>query len=510
MKIHISCLVDRDPKFVIQAYNWVVSLRSSGTTATPFVCAVDGALSEQQVRTFEVLGAKVVAAERFGEGHAAYCNKISQLFIDDVVDCDFLILSDADIGFLAPPEQTVNGASLRAKPVDGPKPKVANIEEWLEAIGMPWFGDAEAQFAPARERPKKKGTALKVAVKRLLRPGLPDKVRRRTLVHNYNGGLYVIRQDKIQRLREAWSNYATQLLAAAPPDAEWAKHADQIGLACAVHDLRLKVSELESGWNFPTHFTHDRYRAVTNCPNLYGLHYHGHMDNHGLPKTVGVPWLDEPINVLRDAIRVGRRECFDNEIFWNYRYRYFSDLGSGQGSRGATLTEKKGLTAPAFDEMAGFSVVDVGCGDLEFVRDLSFGDYLGLDLSEQAIATAQAKRPEWSFRHDRIDTLDDASFDFALCMDVLIHQPNRAAAEAMVDDLLRVSRKGVLLSIHAHPHVESNISFNTFAIRDYLRDHADTRAVTPLGMFRDTEILAISKEEGFFDRKKELVDPEVK
>jgi len=153
--------------------------------------------------------------------------------------------------------------------------------------------------------------------------------------------------------------------------------------------------------------------------------------------------------------------------------------------------------------MSTFSVVDVGCGDLEFVRNLSFADYLGLDLSEQAIATAQAKRPEWSFRHGRIDTINEASFDFVLCMDVLIHQPNRASAEALVDDLLRVARKGILLSIHSEKQTDSNISFNTFAIKSYLQDNADTYAVISLGKFRDTEILAISKEHGVFDNIKD-------
>jgi len=305
VKIHISCLVDRDPKFVIQAYNWLVSIHSTNTKATPFVCAVDGALSAQQVRTFESLGAKVVAAERFGEGRAAYCNKISQLFIDDVIDCDFLILSDADLGFLAPPEQAINGDPLRARPVDAPNPTVTNIEKWLEAIETPGFGDAEAQFSPRLGRPQKPTAALKHAVKQLLQPKQQDKVQRRTLAHNYNGGLYVIRRDEIQRLREAWYNYATKLLAAAPPNAQWAKHADQVGLACAVHALGIEVSKLESGWNFPTHLSVDHYRTFTDSPKLYCLHYHGHMDSHGLPKKVGVPWLDDSLNLLRKAITGG-------------------------------------------------------------------------------------------------------------------------------------------------------------------------------------------------------------
>lgn len=499
MKVHLSCLVDHDPKFAIQAFNWVTSLKATGTAATPFICSVDGALSPSQRRSFENLGARVLDAERFGDGRAAYCNKISQLFVDDVLDCDWLILSDADIGFLAPPEQMINEKPLRAKLVDFPNPELSDIEGWLNAIGVPWFGDAYADFAHVSHHKRTKVTALIEILKKKAGLANIDKVKRKTLAHNYNGGLYVIRRQDVEALRTSWSDYARKLLAAAPADVSWAKHADQIGFACAVHDLGLEVSELESGWNFPTHFSPRTYKMAASTQRLLGLHYHDCMDNHGMPERVGVPWIDDPLNTLRKNIVAGRREQFDNEIFWNYRYKYFPELGSGLGSRGETLAQKQTIVAPAFQEFTGCSVVDVGCGDLEFVRDQAFGNYLGLDVSEEAIATAKAKRPEWSFRIDRIDTVDDASFDFALCMDVLIHQPNTAAARALVDDLLRVARKGVVLSIHADPQVNSGISFNTFDLRTYLEDHPATRAVLPLGKFRDTEVFAISKAEGIFE-----------
>jgi hypothetical protein len=307
MKIHISCLVDNDPKFIIQAYNWLLSLKATGTKATPFICAVDGSLSEQTCRTFKYLGAKVVSANRFGEGRAAYCNKISQLFIDDVIDCDFLILSDADIGFLAPPEQTVNGAPLRAKRVDLPVPHVTTIEEWLKTIGIPWFGESEAQFAPRQGH----RTELTSLVKKQSHLNPLENVKRKTLAYNYNGGLYVIQQNEIKRLREAWSKYAAKLLAAAPLSAKWSIHADQIGLACAIYDLGIEVSELESCWNFPTHLPAEMYGTFNNYQEQYGLHYHNHLDNHGLPLKVGVPWLDNSIELLRDVIIKGRREYFE-------------------------------------------------------------------------------------------------------------------------------------------------------------------------------------------------------
>ena len=162
------------------------------------------------------------------------------------------------------------------------------------------------------------------------------------------------------------------------------------------------------------------------------------------------------------------------------------------------MARKQALTAPAFREMAGSSVVDLGCGDIEFGRNEAFGDYLGLDLSAEAIATAKSKRPDWTFRTDPIETVGNESFDYALCMDVLIHQPNSASAEKLVENLLRVARKGVVLSIHSDPATNSGISFNTFDLRTFLERHPAVRSVVPLGAFRDTDILAVGKAPGVF------------
>lgn len=469
MKVHISCLIDCDPKFVIQAYNWALSLKETGTTATPFICSVEGAISDAQAQTFESIGVHVSDVKRFGERHAAYCNKISQLFVDEVIDCDWLILSDADIGFLAPPERMIDGAPLRAKPVDLPSPSANAIDEWLRKIGLSWFGDAEASF-----------------------PRLSEPTQRLTLAHNYNGGIYAMRHDCIREFRKTWADYARSLLSVASPEAKSSVHADQIAFACTVRELGLHVSELGLCWNFPVHLDARHYAALKERPELLALHYHKRMDNHGVPETIGVRWIDEAIIELRNRIVTGRQDKFDNEIFWNYRYRYFPQLGSGLGSRGTALAEKKKITAPAFAEMAGCSVIDVGCGDLEFVRNESFGDYLGLDVSEQAISTAKAKQPTWSFRTDRIETIEDNSFDFALCMDVLIHQPNTRAAVALVDELIRVARKGIVLSIHANQKTNSGISFNTFTLRNYIAKHPGAHAVSALGTFRDVEVFAIS------------------
>lgn len=499
LKIHISCVVDNDPKFVIQAYNWVISLKETGTVATPFICSLEGALSESQAKTFTKIGARVFEVERFGKGLAAYCNKISQLFVDELVDCDWLILSDADIGFLKPPEQTINGAQLRAKRVDYANPSVKQIEDWLEAIGMPWFGDAEAQFVRQSSRLNAITRMVKSVMSGQARCTGTDMTQRKTLLHNYNGGLYVIRRDALIALRTAWSQFASKLLETAPSKAGWCKHADQIGFACAVKSLSLEVSELESGWNFPTHLNHHAYKTLLHKPQLFGLHYHSQLDNHGLPKAMGLPWIDRSLNALREVIVTGRREHFDNEIFWNFRYKYYPELGSGLGSRGDTLVHKQALTAPAFEKMANYSVVDIGCGDIEFVHKEAFGEYMGIDLSEQAITKAKKKRPDWSFRVGRIESLQDEFFDFVLCMDVLIHQPNRAAAEALVDDMFRVARKGIVLSIHASSQTNSNISFNTFTLRNYLLDNLAICRIVSLGTFRDTEILAVSKIDNIFE-----------
>jgi glycosyltransferase involved in cell wall biosynthesis len=156
-----------------------------------------------------------------------------------------------------------------------------------------------------------------------------------------------------------------------------------------------------------------------------------------------------------------------NGFFWDYRYRTNPSLGSGVGSRGIYQTIKRELlnrnvVAP------DLSVVDIGCGDLEVCRYLSFKSYIGVDEAPQALALARAKRPDWSFREAPLDTRGGPVAEAALCFEVLIHAPTAEAATALVETLSASASKRIVISGYDHPIPQSSIVYFHAPLRDML------------------------------------------
>lgn len=95
------------------------------------------------------------------------------------------------------------------------------------------------------------------------------------------------------------------------------------------------------------------------------------------------------------------------------------------------------------------SVLDVGCGDgtfLNFLKEQNRGLVLaGVDISEQALSISKDRGFE-TFQADVSGPLPfkEKSFDYCVCSEVLEHIPN---SEDLLNELGRVSRKGVLVSV---------------------------------------------------------------
>src|SRR5207249_2436614 len=122
------------------------------------------------------------------------------------------------------------------------------------------------------------------------------------------------------------------------------------------------------------------------------------------------------------AIATVWHQAFPNRVFWEWRYCTNPELGAGIGSRGEPLAEKRELLRRIIAEFQPAAVLDVGCGDCEATRGLSLGDYIGLDISPEAIRLARVARPDGTFE---VGELDDHTLqaELTICLDVLIHQP---------------------------------------------------------------------------------------
>ena len=128
-------------------------------------------------------------------------------------------------------------------------------------------------------------------------------------------------------------------------------------------------------------------------------------------------------------------------------------------------------------DVAGLRVLDVGCGDRPYEKLLhGAAEIVGFDVPGNPHAHL----------HGSIDALpvEDASFDVVLCLQVLEHVPDPAAA---VRELRRVVRPGgsVLLSTHGiypfHPNPDDLWRWTHDGLERLFRDNGDgsTVAVRP-------------------------------
>jgi SAM-dependent methyltransferase len=147
---------------------------------------------------------------------------------------------------------------------------------------------------------------------------------------------------------------------------------------------------------------------------------------------------------------VPRDTAFDNREYWETRYATDPERGSGKGSRGRHLNRKRRLLDQVISEVRPASILDVGCGDLEVVADISFsGTYTGIDLSPTILERNRALRPDWNFiAGDFVELARQGGLeaDLVICLDVLIHQIDADTYREFVRELVNVTRKTAIVN----------------------------------------------------------------
>lgn len=453
----------------MQAWNWLLSLQALGSQCRIFIHYLPGSLSYKVKAEFGALGATLVEIEPFGSTAAGrYCNKIRQLENPELLEADYVILSDADIAFLRDPALLIRSGRFRAKIVDAPNPPEELWSKLLVRAGL----DRKVGTIPLEMEPSVQ-----------------------TFATNFNGGLYVMPAEMARTLLPLWRKHADFSLAQEDLLGSYLHHSDQLGIGLALAEGGMLIDSLAAGANLPMHFPREKLSLLAK-QEVSGLHYHWCIDQHGLPSKVGVEWIDAAIHRLREVLTAHRRNSFLNDIFWDFRYAQFPELGSGLGSRDEILAYKQRLLHPYITMIGDGTILDVGCGDLEVFAPLPAVHYTGIDVSEQALSIARDKRPEWAFEFRSISDIETSSFDYCSCIDVFIHQPNERAAKALVHDLTRVASKGIIFSAHSVEIEGDNISFNSSDIKYYIATMPEISAVYEIGSYRDVTLYFAEKGMG--------------
>ncbi|WP_242110310.1 hypothetical protein [Luteimonas aquatica] len=272
--IAISCVIDEDFKYHRQARSFIASLAALDHARDlkkivhhtgPLQPEFSAWLSGQGVTTRQVA--------RYGDGPAAYCNKLQQFESLLQTGASHLILCDADIVFLSSPRALVREGHVRARIVDGPNPDAAMLRRLLDAAG---FRDEPCSAQPG------------------FQPGA------RTHRLNCNGGMYVLERKQLSELSPAWRRWSAYCLSRQDILRDKILHADQLGFMLAMLETGLPFAELPCHANFPTHFDPARYADVPET--FSSLHYHGNVDGDGRLGCVGIPGIDAAIRKANAAL----------------------------------------------------------------------------------------------------------------------------------------------------------------------------------------------------------------
>lgn len=120
--------------------------------------------------------------------------------------------------------------------------------------------------------------------------------------------------------------------------------------------------------------------------------------------------------------------------FWDERYR--TGLSSGKGSVGDYRKWKWNLIEK-YVNIKDKCILDVGCGDLQFLKRKKFKDYFGIDISPTIIARNKKRHRKLSFAVLDATWHDLVIFqrDVVLCMDVLFHIMDDERFGILLDNL---------------------------------------------------------------------------
>ena len=431
-RVLVACVAENRPPYAQETVCLFSSLAACGGRLAEaqklayFVESVEGPIAEELAR----LGVTVKVVERLSD-IVPHANKIRML--DESEDFDHLVALDTDVVIGRDFSEMVCGSAVRAKPVDDDP---LTLEAWQQIFEHFRVILPEARF-------------------------LTTFSLKETIAY-FNSGVLIIPRSHVGTLARSWERFIWELVDAyevLPDLAEQRFFTDQFALSLALADNRIPFLPLPIEMNFPTHFPiHQAYRPNKICP--YVLHHHHRLSVFGELLPSGYEEPDQRIAAINNILRAktGTKRTSGTKSggigngaqFWESRYVHNPDLGSGVGSRGANLSYKAKVLQKIVDEYSPSSILDIGCGDIEVVKDLQFAArYVGADLSHSVIERNKSVRPNWVFLEGDIRALpSDISADLVICLDVLIHAPTFEDYQSMLGELLERSSGICLISAY--------------------------------------------------------------
>lgn len=464
--IAYSCLVDGKDIFLSQSYILVNSLLHFLKVEPDqiFIHTIN-VTNTEYLDWLQRIGVNLVQTTPF-DTRNLYCNKLQQL--DTFMDARFshVILLDCDIAWVSDSTPQISRV-VGAKIVDLANPPTSILNRIFNAARLGSINETRVNFPDGADRT------------------YTDR-------NNCNGGFYVIDTKFLPQFSKSWKKWTSWCIESAEMFGKFHNHADQVGFALSMREMKEDVELLGLEWNFPVHISREHLPDLE--PRV--IHFHKELTPHFNLKLVGLEQVDRGISKANLMINELISKGLLNSLFWSARYCLYPQLGSGAGTRGESLMIKRRLLAYSTWAYQGRSVMDVGCGDLEAVRYLPFKNYLGIDVSEEGTRLAKGKRPEWNFRVGTIDTkMKDSGADLVICLDVLIHQKSEEAYFDLLDKLINCTKDRLIVAGYTTPpDHQSEITAYHGSCLEHIQQSGMFHEVGILGRYRDVSFIVADKK----------------
>ena len=157
------------------------------------------------------------------------------------------------------------------------------------------------------------------------------------------------------------------------------------------------------------------------------------------------PSSDRRRNVAAAAISLARSVGFrDSSDYWKRRYEAGGD--SRAGSYGELANFKAGVINRFVSEHKVKTVIEFGCGDGNQLLLAEYPEYLGFDISPDAVQICKRHFAADSTKSFRlVDDYDEENAELALSLDVIYHLVEDPVFEAYMDRLFRSADRFVII-----------------------------------------------------------------
>ncbi len=190
-------------------------------------------------------------------------------------------------------------------------------------------------------------------------------------------------------------------------------------------------------------------------------------------------------------------EQFSQEAEYQFPYHYIVQFGNNQFKHyfldtwSINYSSTIEYVLQKIDAGQGTRIVDIGCGDGRFSRELSLvyqsSTVVGIDYSRRAIALASAMNPDIdNITFQSLDITQKhnlGTFDVAVLMEVFEHIPIKNAGNFMESVHALLKKDGILyLTV---PHENTPLEYKHFQhfsvdkVSDYLRPYFEIIEVVP-------------------------------